>query len=244
MDQELQQLGLTNNESKVYKTLIEIGENSIGPIIKRLGIHRQIAYDALEGLEGKNMVVKSVKGRKNTYRVANPKNILENIKQKERTANNLIIEINRLMAGQKKGQEIKIYEGERAYRELMLRKEQELKPNSEYYIVSGFIKQYMKVMKVSGVLEKSEKMRKLKKIKTKVVLDEALRKEMQNLAVTNYEYRYIKHEYNTPTAFAVWPDSVTLTSFGSEVFVIEIVNQDFHDSYLNYFNTLWKTANK
>jgi len=35
MNNELQKLGLTPNEIKIYNILLEIGENTVGPIIKK-----------------------------------------------------------------------------------------------------------------------------------------------------------------------------------------------------------------
>ncbi len=244
MQNELKQLGLTDNEIKVYLTLLEIGENTVGPIINKLKIHRQVAYDALEGLEKKNFVDRIIKAKRYHYRVSNPKNVLDEIKRRENIANNLIPEINKKIKGQKRGQEIKIYEGEKAFRELILKNDEKMPPNSKTYIVTGNTEKYLNIMKISKAFEKSKKIREKKKVATKIIYTENQREESKKVDRKYYQCKYLSHEYASPTAFQVWLESVSLFSYGSEIFIIEIKNKDFRDAYLNYFNLLWKIAKK
>jgi sugar-specific transcriptional regulator TrmB len=244
MDNELRQLGLTPNEIKIYNTLLEIGENTVGPIIKKLSMHRQVAYDALEGLENKKMAVSTTKNNRAYYRVADPKNILDNIHQQEFIAKSLVHEINQKLAGQKKGQEIRVYEGEKTFRELTMRNDDLQPKNSEYLVVTGAAKRFTDIMNISGVFQRSNKIRQKKNIKTKTVFSNLDRKEVQNVGRTNSEYRFLEEGYHSPTAFAIWHDSINLISYGEEVFCIEIKNKDFCQAYRNYFNLLWKIAKK
>ena len=244
MENKLKQLGLTNNEIKVYNILLDIGENAVGPIIKKLKIHRQVAYDALSGLENKNMVLRSLKNGRNNYRVANPANILENIKHEESIAKSLIPEINKKLIGQKKGQEIKVYEGQKAYRELVLKNDESMPANSETYVISGAALRYEEVMRISNFLEKSNKIRKRKNIKTKLLFSNELREEAQKTPRVNKVCRFLEQEYNPPVSMQIWYNTVNLISFGDDIFVIEIKNEDFRKAYLNYFNLLWKVSKK
>ncbi|MCK5510649.1 helix-turn-helix domain-containing protein [Candidatus Parcubacteria bacterium] len=244
MQNELKQLGLTDNEIKVYITLLEIGENTVGPIINKLKIHRQVAYDALEGLEKKNFVDRIIKTKRYHYRVSDPKNVLDEIKRKENIANNLIPEINKKIKGQERGQEIKIYEGEKAFRELTLKNDGKMSPNSKTYVITGSTKKYLEIMEISKAFEKSKKIRKKKKITTKIIFLESQRDESKKINRDYSELKFLAEGYASPVAFQIWTESISLISYGSEIFVIEIKNKDFRDAYLNYFNLLWKIAKK
>lgn len=244
MEKELKKLGLTDNEIKTYNALLDIGECTVGPITKKLKMHRQVVHYALEGLEEKNMVQKITKGRRNHYRIANPNNILENIKEKEQIAKKVASEVRTKLAGQFKGQEIKIYEGEKAYREYLLKNDENAPPESEILIVSGSVNRYMDVVKVSQTFEKSEKIRNKKKIKTKVIYDEKLREGSKIVNRKFLDIRFIMQESNPPVAFVVWAESVGLFYLGEEIFFIDIKNEEFRRAYINYFNLLWKTAKK
>lgn len=244
MEKELEKMGLTNNEIKVYNSLLEVGENTVGPIIRKLGMHRQVGYDALEGLIKKRMVIRTTKNNRHYFRIADPKNILENVKQKEEVAKNLIEEINNKIAGQKKGQEIRVYEGEKAYRDFVKRKDDMQPPNSEYLVVTGASNRFKEIMNKSGVFERSNKIRKKKNIKTKLIFCNIDRAEGKKVGRVNSEIRFLPKGYDSPTSFEVWHDSIALSSYGNEVFSIEIKNKDFHKAYKNYFNFLWGVAEK
>lgn len=244
MDNELKQLGLTYNEIRIYKVLLEVGENTVGPLIKNMNMHRQVAYDALDSLEKRKMVLSTTKNNRTYYRVADPKNILDNIQQQEFVAKGLVNEINQKLAGQQKGQEIRIYEGEKAFRELTMRND-DLQPNdSEYLVVTGAGARFKEIMQKAGVFERSNKIRTKKNIKTRLILCNIDRKEAEALNRANAEYRFLEKGYDSPTAFAIWHDSINLISYGNDVFCVEIKNEDFYKAYLNYFNFLWSIAKK
>lgn len=240
----MKQLGLTYNEVKVYKTLLDIDETTVGPIIERLNIHRQIAYDALNGLIEKNMVVCVIRGRRNNYSIANPKNIISNIKAQERIADVLVEQINKKIAGQTKRQEIKIYEGEKAYRELVIRNDERMPANSELFILACLAEKHTKMLEIGGVLKKSNELREKKNIKTKLLFGEEYRQEAQSLKRINRECRFLKQQYSAPISIQIWHDSVTLISFGSEVVAVHMESKDIHDAYLGYFKLLWKIGKK
>jgi sugar-specific transcriptional regulator TrmB len=248
MENELRQLGLTPNEIKVYNVLLKIGENSVGPIIRQVNMHRQVAYDALQGLENKNMVVSTTKNNRMYFRVANPKNILDNVKRQEAIAKNLVEEIGQRMAGQKLTQEIKVYEGLKAYQELIKRKDDMQPPNSEYLVVTGAALAYKEMMMKSGVFERSNRLREKKQIRTRLIFCSISPEEAKKVKRANSDYRLLPEGFASPTSFDIWHDSITLSSYGSgdgsDMFSIEIKNDGFHKAYINYFNLLWKIAKK
>jgi sugar-specific transcriptional regulator TrmB len=244
MENELKKIGLTSNEAKVYKILLENGEIAAGPIVKKLNMHRQVIYDALNGLISKNLVANSIIGKTNHYKITNPKNILDNIKVQERIAGNLIEEINKKLVGQTKRQEIKIYEGEKAYRELVLRNDERMPVNSELYILACLAEKHTKMLEVGGTLKKSNELREKKNIKTKLLFSEEYRQEAKSLKRVNRECRFLKQEYTTPISIQIWHDSVTLISFGADVVAVQMESQDIHDAYLGYFKLLWKMGKK
>jgi predicted DNA-binding transcriptional regulator len=244
MENELKKIGLTNNEAKVYKILLETGETAVGPIVKKLGMHRQVIYDALEGLMEKNLVVNSIIGKTNHYKITNPKNILDNIKVQERIAGNLIEEINKKLVGQTKRQEIRIYEGEKAYRELVLRNDERMPVNSELLVLACLAEKHTKMLEVGGTLNKSNELRQKKNIKTKLLFSEEYRKEEKSMKRVKRECRFLKQEHTAPISIQIWHDSVTLISFDAEVVAVQMESKDIHDAYLSYFKLLWNIAKK
>ena len=54
--QELKQAGLTDNESKVYLALIDLGPSLAGQIARKTGMHRRTVYDTIEMLIQKGLI--------------------------------------------------------------------------------------------------------------------------------------------------------------------------------------------
>ncbi|PIN74463.1 hypothetical protein COV18_07465 [Candidatus Woesearchaeota archaeon CG10_big_fil_rev_8_21_14_0_10_37_12] len=71
----LEELGLTNAESKIYLELLRLGESKVGEIIKRLPISASNIHDALDKLVKKGLVTFVVKNNIKHYFAPNPKNL-------------------------------------------------------------------------------------------------------------------------------------------------------------------------
>jgi hypothetical protein len=58
----------------------------------------------------------------------------------------------------------------------------------------------------------------------------------------NSETRYIEH--SSPVSINIYHDKVFIIIFGKEITAIYIKSQDVANSFLEYFNLLWKTARR
>lgn len=244
MEESLKDLGLTANEIKLYLTLLDLGENTVGPLIKKLKIHRQVAYDALEGLIERNMVTKTSKNNRFYFRVSDPSNILNNIKYQETLAKKLVKEVNSKLANKTEKQEVKIIEGEEAYKEWVIQGSQLMPENSKLYVVASGMTEWENMMLSDKTLEKINEIRNKRNIKTKMIYNENAREKIGKIEKTNYENRFIDNKFTLPTEFAISPDAVEFVSFGSDLLVIIVKSMKLRNDYLKYFNNLWKIAKK
>jgi len=242
MQEQLKELGLTDNEISVYQTLIDIGENSVGPIIKKTNMHRQVAYDALLGLEKKDMIIKTTKNGRNNYRIANPQNIIDNIRHKEKVATVLINEVNKLTSEHKEIQEIKIYEGKKAFTNMFIKNDENTPIGYTNLIITAANKEWEEIMISTGGLERSNRIRKKRNIYVKLIYDEKDRKDAGKVAKENIEHRFLDRGHSPPMEIAIWHDSVVIQSFGKDVFAIQVKNKKFQNTYKEHFNKLWEIA--
>ena len=51
LEQELAQLGLKENEIKVYIAALELGEPAVGDIERQTALHKQLIYNAASSLQ-------------------------------------------------------------------------------------------------------------------------------------------------------------------------------------------------
>ena len=92
-EQTLMDLGLSQNESKIYISLLETGSTSATKIAQKSGVHRVNVYDSLTKLKEKGLVSElSSEGKKN-YQASPPQALKNILKEKEIRLNKIIPEL-------------------------------------------------------------------------------------------------------------------------------------------------------
>lgn len=86
-EQELQNLGLSEKESKVYLTSLRLGPDTVQNIAKESGINRATTYVQIDSLKEKGLMSEFEKGKK-TYFVAESPEILSRLISKEEVSLN------------------------------------------------------------------------------------------------------------------------------------------------------------
>src|SRR3989344_8340889 len=97
MHNVLGEFGLTENESKVYLTVLESGSALAGEITVKTGIHRRNVYDSIERLIKKGLMGYITINNKKYFKATNPRHFFalldherEEIKNKEKILNNML----------------------------------------------------------------------------------------------------------------------------------------------------------
>lgn len=246
MKEDLKKLGLTDNETKVYLSLLHLGETQVGGIINDLKIHRQIAYNALDSLEQKNMVIRIMKNKIFHYKISDPGIILENIKKQELIATRIQDSIKKEMKRNKREQEINVYSGRTQLRNFLFNSYKNAPKNSVLHSIYSFGKEYIEIIGLD-YLKKIEKFRLKNKIITKHIASESYREDMtktiNQLGKETRELRFLSHEINNPISIMIFNNRVWFQAFFAEIpFIIEIKNESFYKTFMNHFNALWKIA--
>jgi sugar-specific transcriptional regulator TrmB len=248
MDKDLKTLGLTENEIKVYKSLLSLGETAVGGIINTLKVHRQIAYNALDALQKRNMVIKTLKNKVSHYKINDPEIIVENIKNQELIALRLSKEIKREIKKSRHEHEISIYNGQDGVRQFYTQAFNSYPIGSTCYIMGVSIKGHINALGEDYIKGKYKKLRTQRNIYSKLVMGESERTDEENYnKQTNPELRearFLPYENSNPISTTIWPDRISFMSTGKDIFLISIINQEFRDSFMDYFNMLWKIAKK
>lgn len=90
---DLEKLGFSPEEVKVYIALLEIGGGFASSVARRAGAHRVTTYNTLDNLQKKGFVRTTKKGGIKFYYAENPKVILNQIEDSFNTAKILIPEL-------------------------------------------------------------------------------------------------------------------------------------------------------
>jgi sugar-specific transcriptional regulator TrmB len=170
----LVKIGLTEKESVVYLSLLQLGEVGSSKIIDHTGLHGQFVYDALKGLD-KHELIQVVKrnGRKK-FSALNPRSITNLIDSKKRIAEDLATKLQNFYIPPK-DQSLEMIQGDESYIEHEFELLQKARPDSELLVIGGSGDSFIKIM--WSKLQKYEEQRLAKSIKIRYVGSEQQRRE-------------------------------------------------------------------
>jgi sugar-specific transcriptional regulator TrmB len=235
---QLEELGLTHNESLTYVALLEIGETSTGAIVKKTGLHRVLIYDALENLIKKGLVSFVIKENIKYFQATDPNRILDFLKEKEEIAKSILPELSLKMHTAKTQQQVSIYEGVKGLKSALQNMIHELTPGGTYYaFASGNMASVL-----GPYYNIYQKEKEKNKIKTMAIFDKEFKKRKDILKMTSATIKYYPLTY-FPTDTLIYNDKVLIIMWtANPVFATLIVSKQAAQSYKKFFDVFWKNA--
>jgi|TARA_B100000315_G_scaffold258169_1_gene309365 sugar-specific transcriptional regulator TrmB len=230
--EELKQIGLTTNESKVYLALLDLGPSLAGQISRKTGLHRRTVYDTTEVLIKKGMVGYILKNNRRTFQASSPTRILDIIKEKENLLEPFVNELEKKYSKTKEKEETNFYKGSEGLKSVF---EDQLK-SKEILILGASIKAY-EVLQF--YFKWYDKTRKKKKIKSRIIAQD---RKIKRIALS--EIRYLPEKYSNPVSVNIYGDKTAIILWASQPLAIVIKNKEVANGYKNYFELLWKIAKK
>src|SRR3989344_7846313 len=92
----LEEIGLTDYESKIYLTLLTHGQISAYELAEKAGLYRQVVYDILKRLEEKGFVSSVIEGKTKLFKAINPRLILEFLNEKTSNFKHILPELTKI----------------------------------------------------------------------------------------------------------------------------------------------------
>lgn len=238
---QLEQIGLTPNQSLVYFSLFRLGSAKAGELIKKTGLHRNLVYVALEELANKKLVMISRLGGIAVYKILSPSRLLADVQEKERAAKH-VIENLALLSNRGNNQEVITYEGIDEFRRHALR--------SYSLAKSGGVTRYLGTSphwhKVIGPALEADlnRMQREKKMYMRGISKSVFPELVPYLERTKgfTEVRINPLVSNDANNVEILEDRVCIQSFAEPYLVVEIVNKEVADNYRSYFDFLWSKS--
>lgn len=245
MELELKKLGFSDNQATVYLALLALEQTSVGPIVTKTGLHRQIVYNTLASLEDKGLVQESVRNNRKQYQAMSPKHIIENIKKQELYAEEIMPT---LMAQTKKEplkEYIFSYTGHAAVKQVYYDIiETDLKPGEEYYVLGADFAAKNMSPQIAAMLVVYHQARKKRGVKVKLLF-KATARDVIDPYKSNFEpgaIRFLPDIIDNPMQIITYKDKTILFLFEKEPITMVIKNQKVADSYKQYFDAFWNRA--
>jgi len=248
IEQSLKGIGLTGSEAKVYLALIKLGFSSKSNIIKEAKIAPSKIYNILDKLMDKGLTSLIIKNNVKYYTAAPVSRIKDyfeikkiKIEQEEKIINQILPNLENLQKENKEKTSAEIFIGwkgmETVYSDVL----DTLKKGEYAYILGAS----------TGVNEKKTKRffikyaikAKLKGIKIRIIFNEDARqyaKEMEKEGKIAFNKKFLFK--TTPVEVAIVKNLTAIVMLKEEPLIILIHDKETSDSFITYFNELWKIA--
>ncbi|MBI5398419.1 hypothetical protein HZB03_03045 [Candidatus Woesearchaeota archaeon] len=241
----LKEIGLSENEIKLYLELLKLGETSTGPLIKKTGIASSRVYTSLNALINRGLVTFVTKNNTKYYQAENPDAILKNVEENKKQLENILPDLKSIIKKEEKETYSTIFEGFNGFK-IAFQNQIDVCTYKDEILVIGFSPQNYAFKSLRIFLKNIDLKRYKKKVKLKIILP----KESKNTIGKDREkepytqVKYISGGFFSPTAMNIYKDYVLLTIWEEKPTVFLIKNDQIATSFKQFFNSLWSTAKK
>jgi sugar-specific transcriptional regulator TrmB len=236
-EKQLKELGLTDNEIRIYLLLLKKGMLNPSQISEKLGLHRGYIYDALQRMQEKEFVSSVLQNNKKFFQATSPQNLVELLKFKLEGLQKIVPELNGLVEPTKEKTKVELHKGRRVYRTLIKDIIATVGKNETVLLVGVneqklleevepiYLKQYFSIIKE-------------KNIKERVILKEGNKK----FNIKNVAHKFLAKEYIGNTEQIIYGEKVAIFIPGDPHHLIIMNNKEVADTYKKQFELLWGIA--
>lgn len=246
---ELNKIGLTEGEIKVYDAILEIGECTKTALAKKSGISPSNIYDVTNRLIEKGIVSKVDKNGVAHFSCANPRHILDFIDSKQKDlekereiANALLPTLLLKFSQTKESTNVEAFHGWNGMKTVFEDLISECEPG-EKCLVFGASKGESSEQ-ADRFFVKYSKLREKKGIITSIIFNEDVRKRKDRidffLKSKKYKVRFI--DQSTPAEIMVYKNRACVLILTKEPIAVRISSIEVAESFRQYFEMLWKSA--
>ncbi|SRR3989344_212855 len=233
-EEQLEKLGLSSNESKVYSLLLREGSMQAGLISKKVNLNRTTIYQVLDKLIEEGLISYINNGKIKVFQASSPKRLISLQEEKKRLAQSILSNLENISKPTK--EKVAVYQGKKGIKTIM----GEILECKEY-VSFGSSGEFLDYMKHDFYLFQKEKEK--RKIKSKVIIG----KSKKNTEIVNGSYadfRFIEDEYFGPTTTWVYGDKVAIIIWSLEPIATLIQSEKLSKTYNSYFHLLWNSSIK
>lgn len=239
MEEILKDLGLNDNEIKIYITLLNNGPQQTNMISRKSNIHRRNVYDSLDRLIEKGYVAYIKENNVKIYSATNPKHILEKLELKKKSFEEMLPELLFKFNRENEKKETLFYRGKEGLKQIF---EDQIKIGEEIliYATSYNVQETMKYFFL-----KYDRERKEKNIPVRMIFDENIKKDkdiLQKLKeIPNRKIHFIKEFNKSPMSQYIYGNNVAIILWGDEPISILIRQKDIAQGFRSNFELLFST---
>jgi len=245
----LQDIGLTEGETKVYFALLKSGTTKTGPLALAAGVSHSKVYKILGRLEKKGLAGHVLKGDVKYFSAASPRRILDYIDEKQKEFSQkrekiegIIPELEKQQLAAKEKSEAFIFEGFRGIENFYKNILNDLKAGDTYYVIGAGYRREEVWPKMRDFFYMYHSRRAKKRIFVKML---ANHNERGNLVKPNYlnaEVRFLPEYLTTDLMMIFYKSKTFLAVVTTKPVGFLLESEEAVRGFRAYFEALWKIA--
>lgn len=234
----LEQLGLSDNEAKVYLAGLELGKATIQELSRKSGVKRTTVYVVMDGLKEKGVFSQTKKNAKTFFIAQDPENMVDLLEKRLQGFKTALPELKSIYNIAEAKPKVRFYEGREGYLSVY---ENILRERPKELLVIASYDDFKK--HIDEDYEEDWTIRRIKQgtylrwldFETTLVKAKAI-KGKKGLR----EVRFLPNEFKFTSTMFIYGDKVVLVSGKQRDFIaIVIENQEFSQMFRQFFEMLW-----
>ena len=243
----LDEIGLTQGESKVYLSLLRMGPSTTGPLASKANVSSSKVYKILDRLQKKGLVGQILRGNVKYFSAMEPKRLNDYLDEKERELDQkkqmlttLIpqLEMEREIAAKPQG--ASVYEGLRGVTNLFRNIVDELKRGEVYHVIGGGYGS--EIVGVKAFFVHHHKRRADKKIKLMMLANHNIQNTMVPNTRLYSSIRFLPQYLATNMEIVFYHHKAFIVLWTKEPKAFFMEDGELVQSFQTYFDALWMMA--
>lgn len=230
----LKQLGMNENEIKIYLFLLKSGTSTAPEISKNTGIDKATIYRGLDNLIKLGFVSEAVIDKVKRFTASPPHKLLDKTEELKEELEKVVPELQKLSALQRTTAQVELYQGKEGIKTVM----RDILESGKPYVIMGHVETFFDEIPVycDIWISRIEK----KKVRGRLLCP---KEEFVKIAKTE-ELRYLPKQLTSLISTWVYGDKTAQFIMTRPAYVVLIKNKDVAKSNWKLFEYIWKSAKK
>ena len=240
----LRETGLSPNESRVYESLLQLGESSVQKLSNKSKVHRRNVYDSLSKLIEKGLASEVfVKGEKH-FKAVPPTRLLALLQEKEERISKSLPQMQKLYESTEEQEEAYLFRGIEGFKNYL---QTILDTKETVYFIGA--KAFWLVERLKHFLPRFQRERKRLGIKFVHIFDAEVKEQKPEiLKLVGKPYRFLPKAYSSLATVDIFgPYVVTFVGvrpgqLDAEPLQFVMKSRRLADGYRKFFECLWDSC--
>jgi sugar-specific transcriptional regulator TrmB len=233
--ENLKELGFSQNEAQVYVTLAKLGLSKAGMVAKYSDLDRSSMYNAMQSLLKKGLASYTLVGKTRYFQCSNTGNIMSYLTSKVDFAKQFLPDLEKIRKENKPSENVRLFKGYKGIQTIL---QDNLNSGKETLIFGseGYFSERMPSFAKRVVSQMENSGMKVRTIKRKNRSGERHLKTKQERTIPSLTV--------SPVVTTIYGDKISIIIWSDIPEGILIENKEAAASYRDYYEFMWKHADK